>query len=561
MQHASANPAVVNAFNLRAWIFLPVFGIACLASLAYVYSRPAVYLSSARLQIESPQVSTRLQTAPPPGQLRQDAKAEDPPNLLTAAQALTSRRLLEELVQRLNASDPGAMGSVVALQGMLSAEPVPGTNVIELRAEGGERELLPRILGAWMDAYRQSAVDGYDQTSAAALKEMRGAVQELRQNLAAKRQELEGFRSKFDIVSLEREENQAMAQLKGLNTALNEARSSEVKAEARFNAMRDNVAAGKMLVRPEDKAMIASLEQRAVELRDKMKDAENDYGPQYLAIDPKYRALRANLSRLEQQIEQERQRSAQQALQVAEEELASAQQTTVRLQQELAVRKRGGQEFTARFAEHTALVNELRRLEESYNSSSERLAQLEIERKRAGPKVNVLSQPSTPDRALRPDYTRDALLGIAGSGVLGLFAVWFFEFFKRSGVPQPAPVMQPIIQIAITPGAMAEALTSAVDAHTPRLTQTVTRLPRELSGPEVDALLAAASPDSRPAIAALLSGRPPPTGTQGATLSGAELEGLIARAANDAGLENPAEVTADVLRQTYLAYLARQGSR
>jgi len=47
-----------------------------------------------------------------------------------------------------------------------------------------------------------------------------------------------------------------------------------------------------------------------------MKDFENDYTPQYLALDPKYKALRANLSRLEKQIETAQQTSAQQALQV-----------------------------------------------------------------------------------------------------------------------------------------------------------------------------------------------------------------------------------------------------
>ena len=48
-----------------------------------------------------------------------------------------------------------------------------------------------------------------------------------------------------------------------------------------------------------------------------MKDLEHDYTPQYLALDPKYKALRANLTRLEQQIEREQQSSAQQALQAA----------------------------------------------------------------------------------------------------------------------------------------------------------------------------------------------------------------------------------------------------
>ena len=175
--------------------------------------------------------------------------------------------------------------------------------------------------------------------------------------------------------------------------------------------------------------------------------------------------------------------------------------------------------------------------------------------------MTVLSEPSIPDRALRPDYSRDALIGVAGSGVLGLLAVWFVEFFRRSGVPQPLPPTQPIIQIAIAPGAISAALTSAIGAHVPRLPETVARLPRELSGPEVDALLAAAPPESRPVIAALLSGRAPLSDGQGAPVSSADLEELVARAASDAGLENPAEVTTDALRQTYLAYLVRQGAR
>jgi integrase len=144
-----------------------------------------------------------------------------------------------------------------------------------------------------------------------------------------------------------------------------------------------------------------------------------------------------------------------------------------------------------------------------------------------------------------------------------------------------------------------------------RLPETITQLPRELSGPEVRSLWTAAMPDARVVIAGLLGGlsleelaalrfehvdldacyvrvpdistrsctlrdplrrllierhaakgrEAPLTGALGEPLSGADLEGLIACAACDAGLANPEEVTSETLRHTYFAYLIRQGAR
>jgi site-specific recombinase XerD len=51
------------------------------------------------------------------------------------------------------------------------------------------------------------------------------------------------------------------------------------------------------------------------------------------------------------------------------------------------------------------------------------------------------------------------------------------------------------------------------------------------------------------------------TDARGTALPVADLEGLIALAACDAGLANPEEVTSQVLRHTYLAYLVRQGAK
>jgi succinoglycan biosynthesis transport protein ExoP len=623
LQPSMAVPFPAQTSNLRVWMFLPVFAITCLASLAYVFARPAVYLSTARLQIEAAPSSARLQTeaassggrpqtGAAPSQ-RQTEERDTSPQLPAEVQTLTSGTLLDQVGERLSRSNiraAGEVNSADSLQGMLSAVPVAGTNVIELRAEGSNREQLPQALSAWIEIYRERHSNSYDQSSELAFDETRSVDEQLQQKLTAKRQALDQFRKKYDIVSLEREDNQAMAQLKGLNSALNDARNREINAEARFNAMRDNVAAGKGVQLPGDKTNIHNLEQRATDLRDKMKDLESEYGLKFLQMDPNYKAMRANLTRLEQQIEQERQAGSQQALQGAEEELVSARQTVLRLQKDLAGRKREAQEFTTRFAEHTALVNELRQLEGSADAGRQRLTQLEMGKSLAGPKVTILTQPSVPERPLRPDYWRDALLGVVGSAVLGLIAVWFVEFFKRSGVPRLEPATQPIIHINYPPSPMLEVAVPTFGAPALQLTESIARLPREISGPEVHALWAAASPDTRLVIAALLGGlsidelaalryedidfdadrvrvsaasdrsyslreplrhllserqaaggAAPLTYTRGAALSSADLEGLITCAACDAGLANPAEVTSEVLRHTYVAYLVRQGVR
>jgi uncharacterized protein involved in exopolysaccharide biosynthesis len=556
-------------------------------------------MSSARLQIEMPR-----------GPLGEGDKA---PNLLTAAQALTSSAVLDSVVQKVSPSNPDAAGAVGAadeLRRMLSATPVSGTNVIELQGEGSRRELLPLIVDAWIEAYRRSQTDAHDRSSDVALEETRSAVQQLQKEVTSKRRDLDQFRQRSDIVSIERGENQAMAQLSGLNAALNEARNREVKAASRFNAMRENLAAGKSVVPPEDRAIISGLEKRAIELREKMKDLEQEFTATYLAFEPRYKALRTNLARIEQDIQRERQTSAQQAVQNAEEELASARQTVLRLQHDLTARKREVQEFTSRFAEHTAFAGELKRLEESYDAGKQRLSQLEAERRGAGPTVTVLSQPSVPDRPVRPDYWRDALIAVAGAGLLGLFAVWFVEFFKRSAAPPPDLITQPVIHIAYSPNTMLAAPGPVYNAPVVRLPETLGEFPRELSAPEVHALWAAASLDTRLVIAGLFGGMtaeeiaelrydsidfgtdraylggsnrsaslreplkrllkerqskygagPALADARGVPLSGADLEGLIACAACDAGLANPAEVTSQVLRHTYLAYLVRQGAR
>src|SRR5687768_7213412 len=111
----------LSALGMRVLIFVPVFVLATAASLLHVFSQPAVYVSSSRVQVEAL-----------PGQ--RPSETGDP-NMFIATQTLTSSVVLERIVEMLGDS---VKVTAEALRGILVASPLPGTNILDLRAEGAD---------------------------------------------------------------------------------------------------------------------------------------------------------------------------------------------------------------------------------------------------------------------------------------------------------------------------------------------------------------------------------------------------------------------------------------
>ena len=135
----------------RLKVFTAVFVVVLLPGLAWDFSRPAEYRASARVQ------TTPGSTAPRPSQSAV-GPAEEPSShaaaeLLTQVQVLTSRPLLAQVGEALGrAGHPLAGDPAAQLQAMISALPVAGTEVVELRASGAQPELLAAAVNVLVDA-------------------------------------------------------------------------------------------------------------------------------------------------------------------------------------------------------------------------------------------------------------------------------------------------------------------------------------------------------------------------------------------------------------------------
>jgi hypothetical protein len=76
---------------------------------------------------------------------------------------------------------------------------------------------------------------------------------------------------------------------------------------------------GKTIARSKDDPTLANMEQRASQLRAKLREQDRNFTADYIALDPTARAERAQLAELEEQIKEQRITSQQMALSEAQD--------------------------------------------------------------------------------------------------------------------------------------------------------------------------------------------------------------------------------------------------
>ena len=598
-------------------VFCCAFFPALAASLTYVYTRPAEYRAVARLRISPAAVVTQPTEASDTPTVATDAKS-----FLTEVQVLTSRPLLQDVLERLKSGDglPDlGPDPVASAQRMLRAEPVEGTQVVQLSAEGREPKFVPRLVNTVAEAYGQHVADAYKGLASNTYGEVSAEIRTLDDEVAAKRDAINVFRSRYDIVSMEHKENDVLANIEGLSQSYTDANERLAKAQGHLQALTNAVAAGKAVIRAKDDPTIADLEQRVSVLREQWHDLERRYTPAYLALDADAKSLRARLENLDEQLKTQHAASEKAALAEAHEDVSAAQAAVDQLRKDMSDNQRQAQEFATHLSEYKALREDLDHIEGMHRAALDRLAKLQASELERAPRVELLEAAASSHEPWRPNYRLDAAIGVAGSLAFGLFAAWFADFIAGSSL---APTIQ--VQHSWAPAFLGREpafLGREPASGGPRLAaRDIVQLqapelpPRELTDAEIAALVAAATDeDVRLVVLLLLTGvsaqelvalrwddidlnvgviqvgsdaaraisleeplrsviggrarqQPDGAGTvvhdrHGDRLVVDEVGRFVFYAADDAGLDRSHEVTPDALRYTYLSFLLRQGIR
>ncbi len=589
----------------RIVVFSCSFILACAISLSYVYTQPAEYRAVARLQISPAGIVPEASDTSP-------ALQHDPQSFLIEVQVLTSRPLLEEVVKRIK--DAGRLPNlgpdpIDAVQRMLRAEPVDGTQIVQLSAASPWKMLVSDLVNTIGEVYRERVAESYKNRAASTYADVSDEARALRNDLLAKQHAVDAFRERYEIVSLDRKENDVLSKIDGLGRSFAESNEQLAKAQGRLEAVRNSVAAGKVVVRAKDDPTLANLEQRASALREQRRDLERRYTAEYLARDVDATAMQARISNLDQQLKEQRAASQQAAIVEAEDEFSSSQAAVNRLRKDLDDNQKVARQFAARLAEFKVMQEDLDHLQSMERAVVDRSTKLQASERERAPRIELLELAAPSLEPWRPKYNLDALLSLAGSLTFALFATWLAGFL-RGPMPQPAVAVHH--SLSLPPMLHPASPLRSFSAPSPVQLPAPDPMPRELDDTEIARLLSNAPEDLRLVVTALLLGLSPmeivtlrwdqidftsrlikiegefsrtvrleplvaclsqwhrdmpecaalilQNGRSG-SITVEDLNRLILYGAYDAGLDRPNEVTAAALRHTYLVFLLRQGIR
>ena len=601
----------------RLFVFTLIFVLCATFSLGYVYSRPALFRSYATLL-------TVAQTAI--DQLSSDADAQ---HVAIQRQILTGQALLDETLIRLNQGQLQHMTqegqsflaelTAAKLRHMLTVQAVPETNLVELAAISYQAEVLAPLINGWIDVYLERRADEIRQTTGLTIEVLQEELYGLEAKVILKRIDLDDFRTTNEIISLGREnifENQSLARYRSLNQSLGVASDQAIKAKARLDAINRAIASGETVVPDANKRLMRDLEIRLQKLRKQLADFDQKYTREYLALRPESNILPQQIKELEQQIQIKRNEGKGVALSDAEQNYDAAQQTLREIEKQLEGHKQQATEFSSKFSEHEALLSDLDGLELLQREAQERLTQIEAKQMEKFPQVNVIERAFIPGEPFSPDYTRNAVIAIVGSIILGLFGVWLVDFLTRKEDESATTT------ITVTGSRyyqdIAPDLISRYQQRHEQLNQSAYQaIPqeqnhkleqgglREVSIDELGALLEAADINAKQLITLLLSGlsadeivdlsyedfdfknnlinikgakqrsiflngaiktlfehiKPCPVWNKGQAIDVETLESILVYAIVDAGLAEAELISIDSIAYTYVIYLIKQGLR
>ncbi len=469
-------------------VFVATLLGALVLGLGWNYSRPAIYLASARVQINPGAVQTEAAVSTGGTQGANTSRS-----LLSELQVLTSKPLVQTVTDALS---PGLLQTakslgpdpIAALQASLEAKAAEGTDVVELSSRGPDADLAASLVNGLILAYQKQLEGAYSAVANESLAQINDEVAKLEARVKDKRGQLEAFRLRHNIISLEREENDALGRVKGQTEALNKAQERVAQAEGKLAAVQRRVQAQQQAaVRPSTQPantartdpVLQDLERRASAIREELAELNRQYTPAYLDMDPKVRAQRNRLAELERQIVQQRQavtqtqnveqRQEQQvardlALADAQEELNAARAAADRLQREVGASRGSLHQFAARFNEYRSLSAELAPVENLLKDAMQRKARLEAGERARRPSVRVVESAVPPREAWQPQYTRDTFIVLGASLALALLAMWIVELFNKEDVQPTMVVAQPVTVRSFGPAPAAGPMLGAAGA-------------------------------------------------------------------------------------------------
>jgi uncharacterized protein involved in exopolysaccharide biosynthesis len=591
-----------KSFQKRKWqVLIGTFLLIIITANAVIWSQAKTYQSQAILHF-----SYTSQTEQEFGELAQR-------QITLHQQRLKSNGVLSLVVQELEQNQ--MFISRQTIFDALTAEASLTGRIITLNANGSDPQILKPILDAWVKVYLQLVESEKQVNNNDELMVADQQLQLLEVKITEQEQRLQSFASENNITSIERDENRVLSQTKNLGKNLDKALADQTQAQALLDSLVESVNAGQAIIRPEDKAQIDATKRSLREINGNLTALSEKYTQAYLERDPTIVAQQNKVQQLKALLEEQIQTSQTDYLLDVKRELSASKGKVQQMNTQLVEQNKLAQVFSQNLEQFKRLDKELKALQ----SQAQTLRNEQVSQEVSKPfdaKITLLEPAFIPDFAIGPNYQFNSLISLIVAIVAAILALLLFSFIFKQKVSTTAS------NFVVIPGQtgtndyanLGYAQNEQLSAPDPRLSHEPVKLPpapeaiRLLSLDECQLLFSVANKQGKVLIGLILSGvnidelLPVTRLNFDRNYSILQLNGQFARVINiqndlaevlqsicinltdeqaiwsnikteedlvqllvnighDAQLAFPEQLSLNVLRHTYLTYLASQGTR
>lgn len=327
--------------------------------------------------------------------------------------------------------DEAVLGSLAnQLRGGLSVAPVRNTQLVQLSFSAASPEFAAKAANAFAEAFIDMGVEDRYASAGKASSFITSQIETLKQEIQDKETQLEAFRRRTDIVTLDPEANVTLQRLEALNSQLMEARKLRIEKESQYReaassskeALTDSLAGSGVV--SDQRTQLLALER---DYETKLKTYKPDH-PQMVSLKAEIEKARQSLREVTQEQVDKARGAAAAAYQTVRRQEDSLQAAYNQLKNEAIDQNSAAVTYTNLTVEIDArrtLLNELLRKQ----SETEVAVRLQDTRES---NVRIIDKALVPGGPFRPSLRKDVSYGLLLGLLFGVGCAVLIEFLDRT---------------------------------------------------------------------------------------------------------------------------------
>jgi uncharacterized protein involved in exopolysaccharide biosynthesis len=305
--------------------------------------------------------------------------------------------------------------------------------IITLKANGSDPQILKPIIDAWIKVYLQLVASETQINNTDDLLDVDQQLEFLELKITEQAQLLQSFARHNNITSLERDENRVLSQAKNLGANLDQALAEQAQTQALLDSLVESINNGESIVRPMDNAQIDAIKLSLQEVNANLSALSEKYTQAYLERDQAILAQQQKSLQLQALLEEQIKMSQVDYLLDVKRKLSAARGKVEKMNTQLVEQNKLTQVFSQNLEQYKRLDDALKALQNQAQTLKNQQIAQEVS-KPFDAKISLLEPAFIPDFAIGPNYSLNSLISLIAAVIVAVLALLLFSFiFKQNG--------------------------------------------------------------------------------------------------------------------------------